>query len=65
MTPDQLAERIMDRIEKDQAIHKSSIVEEFQLACAPVAKPMAQINRLAHQHMLVTGVSIFGAWGME
>lgn len=32
MTPDQLAERIMARIERDQAIHKSSIVEELELA---------------------------------
>lgn len=36
MTADQLAERIMQRIERDQAIHKSSIVEELQLACAPI-----------------------------
>jgi hypothetical protein len=42
MTPDQLAERIMDRIQKDQAIHKSSIVEELQLACMPTVKTMAQ-----------------------
>lgn len=33
MTNDDLADRIMSRIERDQAIHKSSIVEELQLAC--------------------------------
>lgn len=36
MTPDQLAERIMHRIERDQAIHKSSIVQELELAQRPI-----------------------------
>ena len=35
MTNEDLADRIMARIEREQAIHKSSIVEELQLACAP------------------------------
>jgi len=49
MTAEQLAERIMDRIEKDQAIHKSSIVEELQLACAPVAKPVSIHDQIQDQ----------------
>lgn len=31
MTEDELADRIMARIERDQAIHKSSIVQEIEL----------------------------------
>lgn len=32
MTTEDLADRIMARIERDQAIHKSSIVQELELA---------------------------------
>lgn len=32
MTNEDLADRILARIERDQAIHKSSIVEELELA---------------------------------
>lgn len=63
MSPDQLADRIMARIERDQAIHKSSIVEELQLACAPAVKTMAQ--RDGYPVQPETGIDILSRYNAQ
>lgn len=56
MTPDQIATRIVDRIERDGTIHKSSIVEELDL-CMGRNVARQEINNhlatyLAHRYGL-------------
>jgi hypothetical protein len=64
MTPDQLADRIMRRIEDDKAIHKSSIVEELTLACASASGPRQQINDHLTEY-LATRYGLTDTWFKE
>ena len=59
MSPDQFRDRIMARIERDQAIHASSLDEEIATFVACQAKPSASF-RVAAQ--LPKTIREYDAW---